>query len=161
MPEVPDATAAALLAQPYGIFLVGSRAGQDRNLMTASWGSQCSFEPRLYTVFVEHDAHTRRLIDAGGAFSVCLVPPDSEEVVSRYTRPAEVAGDKLGDHHFFDAPNTGVPIYDGSVAWFECRVVEARPVGDHIQYTGEVIAGDVRGGDPAWTIQQLGWEYGG
>ena len=66
MPEVPDATAAALLAQPYGVFLVGSRSGEDRNLMTASWGSQCSFEPRLYTVFVETDAHTRRLIDAGG-----------------------------------------------------------------------------------------------
>jgi flavin reductase (DIM6/NTAB) family NADH-FMN oxidoreductase RutF len=50
MPENPDAMSAALLRQPYGIFLVGSRAGDERNLMTANWGTQCSFEPKLYCV---------------------------------------------------------------------------------------------------------------
>jgi flavin reductase (DIM6/NTAB) family NADH-FMN oxidoreductase RutF len=161
MPENPDAMSAALLRQPYGIFLVGSRAGDERNLMTANWGTQCSFEPKLYTVFIESDAHTRKLIDAGGVFSICLLPADVEDVVSHYTRAAEVVGDKLGDFDYYDAPQTGAPVYDGSVAWFECRVVESRPVGDHIQYIGEVVGGDTPLGDPAWTLQQLGWEYGG
>ncbi|MBI2766069.1 MAG: flavin reductase family protein [Chloroflexi bacterium] len=161
MADNPDGIAAALLTQPYGIFLVGTRDGEQRNLMTANWGTQCSFAPRLYSVFIEADSRTRKLIDGGKVFTVCFVPPDSEDVVSHFTRPAEVAGDKLGDHAFFDAPATGAPVYEGSVAWFECRVTESRAAGDHIQYIGEVVGGEVRTGDPAWTLQQLGWEYGG
>jgi hypothetical protein len=30
-----------------------------------------------------------------------------------------------------------------------------------VQYIGEVVGGGIRGEDPAWTIQELGWEYGG
>lgn len=161
MPDWDSDISAALLRQPYGIFLVGSKSGDEVNLMTANWGTQCSFEPRLYTVFIENDSHTHKLIDAGGVFSVCLLPADSEDVVSLYTKAAEVVGDKLGEHKFFAAPVTGSPIYDGSLAYFECRVTDSRPVGDHIQYVGEVVGGGTRGSDPAWTLQQLGWEYGG
>lgn len=161
MPENSDALSAALLRHPYGIFLVGSRAGDDRNLMTANWGTQCSFQPRLYSIFIEEDAHTRKLIDAGGAFTISLLPADSEEVVSHYTRAAETVGNKLGDFDYKDGPETGCPVYADSVAWFECRVVESRPVGDHIQYIGEVVGGATPVGDAAWTLQQLGWEYGG
>jgi flavin reductase (DIM6/NTAB) family NADH-FMN oxidoreductase RutF len=151
----------ALLKQPYGIFLVGSRDGDELNLMTANWGTQVSFEPRLYTIFVEQDAHTRKLIDKGRVFSVSFVPPDSEDVISFYTKPAEVVGDKLGEHGFKRGPQTGAPIYDEAVAWFECRVIETRDVGDHVQYVGEVVGGAVQSDSPAWTLQELGWDYGG
>lgn len=151
----------ALLKQPYGIFLVGSRSGDDLNLMTANWGTQVSFEPRLYAVFVEQDAHTRKLIDAGKAFTISFVPPESEDVISFYTKPAEKVGNKLGEHAFIEAPETGCPVYEGAVAWFECRVTESREVGDHIQYVGEVVGGAVNSDGPAWTLQELGWDYGG
>ena len=154
-------TSAALLRHPYGIFLVGSKSGDEINLMTANWGTQCSFEPKLYTVFIEADSHTRKLIDGGGVFTVSLLPADSEDVVSLYTKPADVVGDKLGDQAFFSGPNTGAPIYDGAVGWFECRVTDVRPLGDHVQYTGEVLAGAIRGEDPPGHLQELGWEYGG
>jgi flavin reductase (DIM6/NTAB) family NADH-FMN oxidoreductase RutF len=161
MPENPDDTAAALLRHPYGLFLVGSAANGDANLMTATWGTQCSFEPRLYSVFIEQDARTRQLIDQGGAFSVCLLPADVEDVVSRYSRSQEVVEAKLDGADHFLAPVTGSPVWSGSVAWFECRVTNSTPVGDHVLYVGEVVGGEVRSGDPAWTLQQLGWEYGG
>ena len=151
----------ALLKQPYGIFVVGSRAGDEMNLMTANWGTQVSFEPRLYSIFVEQDAHTRKLIDAGKVFSVSFVPADSEDVVGFYTKPAEKVGDKLGEHRYLLAPETGAPVFEGAVAWFECRVLESREVGDHVQYVGEVVGGAVNSDAPAWTLQELGWDYGG
>lgn len=158
--DAPD-TSAALLRHPYGVFLVGSRAGDDLNLMTANWGTQCSFEPKLYSIFIEGDSQTRKLIDAGQVFTICLLPADSEDVVSLYTKPAGVVGDKLGEFPYFTAPATGAPIYGGAVGWFECRVTQQYDVGDHIQYIGEVLGGAIRGEEPAWTLQQLGWEYGG
>lgn len=160
MPE-ENAASEALMRQPYGIFLVGSRAGEDRNLMTANWGTQCSFEPRLFAVFVQEGAHTRRLIDAGGAFTISYLPAGAEDVVSHFTKPAAASGNKLGDYGYVDAPQTGVPVYDGAVAWFECRVIDSRPVGDHVQYTGEVVGGATPSDAPAWTLQELGWDYGG
>jgi len=35
---------------PSGLFLVGSRAGDRRNAMTANWCTQLSFEPKLLGV---------------------------------------------------------------------------------------------------------------
>lgn len=156
-----EAASAALLRHPYGIFLVGSRDGDDVNLMTANWGTQCSFEPRLYTVLIESSAHTRKLIDASGVFSICFLPADSEDVVSAYTKPAEVVGGKLGEHDFFEGPETGAPVFADSVAWFECRVTDTHDVGDHVQYVGEVVNGGTPSDAAAWTLQELGWEYGG
>lgn len=151
----------ALVKQPYGIFLVGSRAGDEMNLMTANWGTQVSFEPRLYAVYIEEDAHTRKLIDQGGVFTISYVPSDSEAVVGFYTKPAEKIGNKLGEHPFIEAPETGAPVYEGAVAWFECRVTSTHVVGDHIGYVGEVVGGAVNSDEPAWTLQELGWDYSG
>jgi flavin reductase (DIM6/NTAB) family NADH-FMN oxidoreductase RutF len=161
MPEVLDDTAAALLRHPYGLFLVGSAANGDANLMTATWGTQCSFKPRQYAVFIEADSHTHQLIEAGGAFSISLLPADVEDVVSRYTRTAEQIHEKVNPDDYFLTPSLSMPVWNGAVAWLECKLNAATPVGDHIQYTGEVLGGEVRSGDPAWTLQELGWEYGG
>ena len=36
-----------LWSMPYGLYLVGSRAGARRNMMTLNWATQVSFEPKL------------------------------------------------------------------------------------------------------------------
>ena len=43
----------ALWTMPSGLYLVGSRAGDERNLMTCNWATQVSFEPKLLAVGVE------------------------------------------------------------------------------------------------------------
>jgi flavin reductase (DIM6/NTAB) family NADH-FMN oxidoreductase RutF len=156
-----DPASDALLKHPYGIFLVGSRNGDEMNLMTANWGTQVSFEPRLYAILIEEGSHTRKLIDAGKVFTISFVPADSEQVISFYTKPAEVIGNKLGEYDYIEAPETKAPVFEGAVAWFECRVTESRPLGDHIQYVGEVVGGAVNSDAPAWTLHELGWDYGG
>ena len=41
-------------------------------------------------------------------FSVSLMPADYEDVISHYTQPAEVVGDKLGEHDFFQGTAPGI-----------------------------------------------------
>ncbi len=50
---------------PYGLYVVGSRAGERRNGMTLNWATQVSFEPKLLGIGVEKAALTHELIANG------------------------------------------------------------------------------------------------
>ncbi|HEX4162254.1 MAG TPA: flavin reductase, partial [Acidimicrobiales bacterium] len=63
-----------LWAMPTGLYLIGSRAGDEVNLMTANLVVQVCIEPKLVAVALEHEAMTMRLVREGGAFSVSLLP---------------------------------------------------------------------------------------
>ena len=61
---------------PTGLFVVGSRAGDRRNLMTCNWVMQVATAPKLVAVAVERGSVTRELIEAGGASrSACWPGP--------------------------------------------------------------------------------------
>ena len=62
-----------LWALPTGLYLIGSRRGDDVNLMTANLVVQVCVEPKLVGVALEHDSVTARLVTAGGGFSVSLL----------------------------------------------------------------------------------------
>ena len=48
-----------LWALPTGLFVVGSRAGDRRNLMTCNWVMQVATSPKLVAVAVESGSVTR------------------------------------------------------------------------------------------------------
>ena len=52
-----------LWTMPYGLYVVGSRAGDRRNGMTLNWVTQVRFEPKLLGVGIEKGALTHELID--------------------------------------------------------------------------------------------------
>jgi flavin reductase (DIM6/NTAB) family NADH-FMN oxidoreductase RutF len=43
---------------PYGLYVVGVRGNGDLNAMTASWVTQCSFEPPLLMVAVRRPSRS-------------------------------------------------------------------------------------------------------
>src|SRR5438445_13668775 len=62
-----------LWTMPSGLYVIGSRAGERRNGMTANWATQVGFDPKLLAVSVEHGAVTHELISDGGVFALNLV----------------------------------------------------------------------------------------
>jgi len=138
-----------LWALPTGLYLVGSRASLDgsvrANLMTANSVMQVSVAPKLVAVAVDRDALTRRLIDAGRCFTVCLLARQDRAVVRRFVRP--VAGVALGPDGRLSAldgepvteARTGAPVLLRSPAWLDCAVREAVELGSHMLYLGEVV----------------------
>src|ERR1700723_2176964 len=56
-----------LWSLPTGLFVIGSRSGDRRNMMTANWVMQIATSPKLVAVAVERGSVTRRLIEEGGA----------------------------------------------------------------------------------------------
>ena len=78
-----------LWSLPTGLFVIGSRAGSERNMMTCNWVMQVATVPKLVAVAVEEGSVTRGLIERGGGFSVSVLPRSARAVVRRFVKPTD------------------------------------------------------------------------
>ena len=63
------------------LVVIGSKsATSEPNGMTATWAFQVSFEPRVFAVTIQEDAHTRQNIEATGVFSVSIQPEGAHDL---------------------------------------------------------------------------------
>lgn len=146
-----------------GLFLIGARDadGNELNGMTATWLTQLSFHPRLVGVSIENDSHTHKLIAESGVYTVNMVRDGDEDLVEQFTKPQEKVGDKLG-RTSFHIGQTGAPIFDDCISFFECEVTETVATGDHTLFIGRVVDGNVLDAEAEpYVLATLGWEYGG
>jgi len=129
-----------LWTMPYGLYVVGSRAGERRNGMTLNWVTQLSFDPKLLGVGVENGSLTHELISEGGVFTLNIVDREDRAIVRKFTKPVEVdtAGGTLNGFAFHDG-RSGAPVLDQAVAHVDCEVRQQVPTGDHTLFVGEVV----------------------
>ncbi len=129
-----------LWKMPYGLYVVGSRDGDERNLMTLNWATQVSFDPKLVGIGVEKDAYTHKLISNGGAFSLLILDREDRAIVRKFVKPVEVDLDAktLNGFAFHDGLS-GAPILDQAVAYVDCRVTNPVDCGGHTFFIGEVV----------------------
>jgi flavin reductase (DIM6/NTAB) family NADH-FMN oxidoreductase RutF len=152
---------------PCGIYVVGSRAGDERNLMTTSWACQVATQPKALMVSVEVTALTHRLMRQGGVFALSTVAREDRPIVRKFVKPVPAAHSAdgvltLGGAEVMEAV-TGAPILAQAVAWLDCRVSEALEVGSHTLFIGEVVgAGFNRVEDTAvLRMEDTRMSYGG
>ena len=125
---------------PYGLYVVGSRAGDRYNLMTLNWATQLSFDPKLVGVGVERGAFTHELIEAGQVFSLCLIDREDRAIVRKFTKPVEVNLEARQANGFpFHEVRTGAPVLDQAVGYVDCEVRQQVELGNHTFYIGEVV----------------------
>ncbi|MGH8972304.1 MAG: flavin reductase family protein [Acidimicrobiia bacterium] len=129
-----------LWKMPYGLYVVGSRAGDRRNLMTLNFATQVSFEPKLVGIGVEKEAVTHELITEGGAFSLNIVNREDRAIVRKFVKPVEADpdGKSLNGFAVHDG-RTGAPILDQAVAYVDCEVRNPVDCGGHTFFIGEVV----------------------
>ena len=129
-----------LWSLPYGLHIVGSRAGERRNGMTINWVSQVSFEPKLLAISVEKTAFTHELIAEGQVFALNTVAREDRAIVRKFSKPVEVdtAAMTLNGFPFHDG-QTGAPILDQAPAYIDCEVRQTLDVGNHSLFIGEVV----------------------
>lgn len=129
-----------LWAMPYGLYVVGSRAGDRYNLMTLNWATQLSFDPKLVGVGVERQSFTHELMEEGRVFSLCLLDREDRAIVRKFTKPVEVdvaAGEANGFP--FHEGRSGAPILDQALAYVDCEVRQQVELGNHTFFIGEVV----------------------
>ena len=123
---------------PNALALVGSRAGEERNAMTASWITQLSMDPVLIGVGVDNDAVTHRLITDGGSFTVNLWNAEDTRVFVKFSKPATDDGASLNGRPV-KAASTGAPVFEEATAWMDCVVRHRLDLGSHTLFVGEVV----------------------
>jgi len=172
-----------LWAMPTGLFVVGSRAGERRNLMTCNWVLQVATSPKLVAVAVEADSVTRSLVDGGGAFSVSILARSDRGLVRRFVKPVREA--EVDDHGVATSlqgepvveVSGGLPVLAAAVAWLVCSVRSVhdwstpdRPDGaSHVLVVGEVtdagetarLASLADAGDGILSMDDTRMSYGG
>ncbi len=155
-----DPITEALKDVTYPLVVIGSKsAAGEPNGMTATWAFQVSFEPRVFAVTIQEDAHTRHNIDATGVFSVSILPEGAHDLSLKFTRKSTSGEGRLEDEPV-TYHETGAPVLDIATAWIECKVVSQTHPGDHVIFFGEVVGGGKQEGTPT-TVGTEGMSYAG
>lgn len=146
---------------PNALALIGSRAGDERNAMTASWITQLSMEPVLIGVAVDNEAVTHRLITEGGSFTLNLWDASDTKVFVKFSKPAVDDGATLNGRSV-RAATTGAPVFDEAVAWMDCEVRHRLDLGTHTLFVGEVVDAAINHDDVrAAAMSDTRMKYGG
>jgi flavin reductase (DIM6/NTAB) family NADH-FMN oxidoreductase RutF len=153
-----------LWTMPSGLYVLGSRAGRRRNLMTLNWASQVASDPKLLAVSIEDAALTHTLVREGRVFALNILDRNDRAVVRKFVKPlddqgdpSELAGFRVHSHV------TGAPILDLAGAWIECEVRQEVPCGSHTLFLGEIVGCGKRAGDDfeVLRMEDTRMNYGG
>ncbi len=146
---------------PNALALIGSRAGDEWNGMTASWITQLSMEPVLVGVSVDASAVTHRLISDGGSFTVNLWSSEDTRPFVKFSKPATREGDALNGRPVREGV-TGAPVFEEAIAWIECEVRQSHPLGTHTLFVGEVVDAGINDDEArAASMADTRMKYGG
>ena len=157
----PQAKKIALRKIPHGVYIVGVKQDAQLNAFTATWLTQVSFTPPLVALGIKKDSHSFEMIKQGRVFTVNLLGKDQKSIAEHFVKPATVVGEKLKDVRH-RAGATGAPVLEDAIAYVECEVREiANERGDHAIVIGEVVEAGVHRDEPALTLMDTGWHYGG
>ena len=125
-----------LWALPTGLYLVGSRHGDEANLMTANLVVQVCLEPKLVGVALERDSMTARLVAASGAFTISLLPRGDRDVVRRFVKPVtdiNRAADgvivAMAGHPVREVGPQRLPVLSAAAGHLACTVTRRRATG--------------------------------
>ena len=146
---------------PNVLCLIGSRAGDEWNAMTASWVTQAAMEPVLVAVGVDNKSVTHRLITEGARFTVNLWDRQDTRPFVKFSKPATKEGMALNGRPI-RVGTTGAPIFEEAIAYIDCRLWQAVDCGSHTMFLGEVVDCGLRDGEAEVArMEDTRMKYGG
>ena len=104
--------------------------------MTANAFTSVCLEPAVLLVCIAHNTYTYGFVEARRCFGANIISAD-QEAIGRYfaKRPEERHGEVV---YSCSKNESGIPLLDGSMVSFACRVMGSHQYGDHTLYVAEV-----------------------
>jgi flavin reductase (DIM6/NTAB) family NADH-FMN oxidoreductase RutF len=146
---------------PYGLFIVGAKAGEEVSAGTVNWLAQASFRPPMLMVALQGGSKLHSLAEASKALAVSFLKQGQQEIASAFFRPSVQEGEKINGHRFTLTNHTASPVIEEAFGWVETRVFEIVKRGDHSVFIVEVIDSVLKQDEPLMTLADTPWHYGG
>lgn len=122
----------------HGVYVVTTRVKDTINGMTASWVSQVSLSPLLLMVSIAPPRYTHDLVKESRIFAVNVLTRDQVDLGKRFGYKSGRKVDKFAGLEHRTA-KTGAPILPQAYAYFDLKLVDMFPAGDHTLFVGEVM----------------------
>ncbi len=140
-----------------GVTVVAARHGPLLAGMTVNAVASISIDPPLMMASIARRAETHGAIIGSHAFALSVLAADQQELAECFAQPT--TADKL--KRFCDAAwheaETGSPILEDALAYFDCRLTARHDGGDHTVFLGEIVAAGYR--EDADPLLWYGSEY--
>jgi flavin reductase (DIM6/NTAB) family NADH-FMN oxidoreductase RutF len=119
-----------------GVTIIATRDGEAAPVgLTANSFNSVSLSPPLVLWSLNRHARSLPAFMAARHYSVSVLCADQIALATRFAAPIDDRFAGTG----WRAGATGVPLFDGCVAWFECASVHRYEGGDHVIFVGEVL----------------------
>jgi len=153
----PEQLRHAMRAWTTGVAVVTAIYEGQQYGMTVNSFTSISLEPPLVSVALKQLTHTHDLVVKSNEFAVTILSSEQKELSDIF------AGKVPHIHDRFDSLETETmvtpaPLIKGGMAYFNCRVVNAIPVGENTLFVAEVIAARGEGeGNPLVYHNRVYW----
>jgi flavin reductase (DIM6/NTAB) family NADH-FMN oxidoreductase RutF len=131
-----------------GVTVVTTRAAEGAYGVTVSSFASLSLNPLLVTVSISQSSQLLEHVRSVEAFAVSVLANDQQQVAGYFAtsgRRPEPAGFSAVPTIVYE---TGAPIIEGCLSWFDCILEDILPGGDHEILVGRVAAAGGRSGEP-------------
>jgi flavin reductase (DIM6/NTAB) family NADH-FMN oxidoreductase RutF len=144
----PDAFRQAAGSFASGVTVVSTRVGDLFYGVTVSSFASLSLNPLLISVSLNENSALLQYVEQSGSFAVSILARGQEDVSayfsSRQRRPTTGGFETVN----FDVHVTGAPVIRGCLSFFDCRLHESLPGGDHRILVGQVVRAGGGDGEP-------------
>lgn len=127
-----------------GVTVVTARHGPLLAGMTANAIASISIDPPLMMASVSRRAETHGAVIGSHAFAINVLADGQQALAECFARPT--TAEKLTGFcgAAWHEAETGSPVLEVALAYFDCRLTERHDGGDHTIFVGEIVAAGFR-----------------
>lgn len=122
-----------------GVTIVTVSHAGERHGMTVSSFTSIAIEPPLIIISLQTDSRTHELVSQAKAFAVTILADGQQGISDRFAGRVPDAEDRLTGIET-ETLVTGAPFIKGGLAYLDCRVAQAMPVGTNTLFLAEVVS---------------------
>lgn len=130
-----------------GVTVVTTRLGALRAGITVNAFASLSLDPPLVLICIDHTSRAHDLLIQAGIFAVNFLTDQQEDVARCFASPGEQRWENYCDCATHSVA-TGAPVFDESLGFVDCHLLDVFPGGDHSILVGRVEALGASEGQP-------------
>ena len=122
-----------------GVSVVATVHDGVRYGMTVNSLTSVSLDPLLMLFCCERDASLHAPLLASGTWAVSVLSAEQQDVAAWFATRGRPGVDQFDGQRAHPGAATGAPVFEGALAWFECRTWATYDGGDHTIVVGELL----------------------